>query len=85
MIINEYLPRTSLRVRGKYSLIITEPEVNNCFSLNTKVIISKKKGENSIESENTLFFWKRDRHFDQNGDYRLIIRDREPIRARDFL
>ena len=32
MIIGEYSPRPS---RGKYSLIITEPEANNCFSINT--------------------------------------------------
>ena len=39
MIIGEYSPRRS---RGEYSPIITEPEANNCFSINTQVIISKK-------------------------------------------
>ena len=27
---------------GEYSPIITVPEANNCFSINTQVIISKK-------------------------------------------
>ena len=27
---------------GEYSPIITEPEANNCFSINTKVIISTR-------------------------------------------
>ena len=40
MIIGEYSPRRS---RGEYSPIITEPEANNCFSINTQVIISKKR------------------------------------------
>ena len=40
MIIGEYSPRRS---RGEYSPIITEPEANNCFSINTQVIISKKE------------------------------------------
>ena len=39
MIIGEYSPRRS---RGEYSPILTEPEANNCFSINTQVIISKK-------------------------------------------
>ena len=40
MIIGEYSPRQS---QGEYSPIITEPEANNCFSINTQVIISKKE------------------------------------------
>ena len=40
MIIGEYSPRLRL---GEYSPIITEPEANNCFSINTQVIISKKR------------------------------------------
>ena len=30
----------------------------------------------------TLYDWQ---HFVRRGDYRLIIRDSEPIRARDFV
>ena len=30
---------------GEYSPIITEPEANNCFSINTQVIISKKRNQ----------------------------------------
>ena len=33
------------RSRGEYSPIITSPEANNCFSVNTQVNISKKKRE----------------------------------------
>ena len=40
MIIGEYSPRRS---RGEYSQIITEPEANNCFSINTQVIISLRE------------------------------------------
>ena len=45
MIIGEYSPRRS---RGEYSLIITEPEASNCFSINTHVIISKKRKNRNI-------------------------------------
>ena len=40
VIIGEYSPRRS---RGEYSPIITDPEANNCFSIDTQVIISKKR------------------------------------------
>ena len=35
--------RSDYRSRGEYSLIITEPEANNCFSINTQVNIPKMK------------------------------------------
>ena len=47
MIIGEYSPRRS---RGEYSSIITEPEANNCFSINTLVIISKKMKKKNIST-----------------------------------
>ena len=43
VIIGEYSLRRS---RGDYSPIITEPESNNCFSINTHVIISNKRKKN---------------------------------------
>ena len=52
MIIDEYSPRRS---RGEYSPIITEPEANNCFSINTQVIISKKEKNKTFQRENILF------------------------------
>ena len=84
MIIGEYSPRRS---RGEYSPIITEPEANNCFSINTQVIISKKRKKN-ISTQKIIFTYSgkttTDSHF-VRGDYRLIIRDSEPMRARDFV
>ena len=79
MIIGEYSPRRS---RGEYSPIITEPEANNCFSINTlsgdyfkkREIIFTYSGKTTTGS-----------HFVRRGDYRLIIRDSEPMRARDFV
>ena len=43
VIIGQYSPRRS---RGEYSPIITEPEANNCFSISTQVIISKRREKN---------------------------------------
>ena len=75
MIIGEYC-------RGEYSPIITEPEANNCFSINTQVIISKKRKK---KFQHEIIFTTTGSHFVRRGDYRLIIRDSEPMRARDFV
>ena len=56
VIIGEYLLR---RRRGEYSPIITEPEANNCFSLNTQVIIPKTKRKSIVKHEKFLFHQKR--------------------------
>ena len=84
MIIGEYSPRRS---RGEYSPIITEPEANNCFSINTQVIISKKEKKKHFNAKSSsLTVAKRlGGHFVRLGDYRLIIRDSDPMRARDFV
>ena len=84
VIIGEYSPRRS---RGEYSPIITEPEANNCFSINTQVIISKKK-KKTFQREIIFTYSGKTTtgsHFVRRGDYRLIIRDSEPMRARDFV
>ena len=58
MIIGEYSPRRS---PGEYSPIITEPEANNCFSINTQVIISKKEEKKNISTRNHLHLqWQND-------------------------
>ena len=85
MIIGEYSPRRS---RGEYSPIITEPEANNCFSINTQVIISKKEKKKAFQREIIFTYSGKTTaggHFVRLGDYRLIIRDSEPMRARDFV
>ena len=76
-----------LTIIGEYSPIITEPEGNNCFSLNTQVIISKKRKKNFNAKSPSLNSGKTTTgsHFVRRGDYRLIIRDSEPMRARDFV
>ena len=52
----EYSPRQS---RVEYSPIITEPEANNCFSINAQVIISKKRKK--IAARNHLHLqWQND-------------------------
>ena len=57
MIIGEYSPRRS---RGEYSPIITEPEASNIFSINTQVIISKKR-EKKFSTRNHLHLqWQND-------------------------
>ena len=85
MIIGEYSPRRS---RGEHSPIITEPEANNCFSINTRVFISKKEKKNTFQREIIFTYIGKTTtggHFVRLGDYRLIIRDSEPMRARDFV
>ena len=88
MIIGEYSPRRS---RSEYSPIITEPEANNSFSINTQVIISKKREkehfENHLAKSSSTYRGKTTTgsHFVRRGDYRLIIRDSEPMRVRDFV
>ena len=85
MIIGEYSPRRS---RGEYSPIITEPEANNCFSINTQVIISKKGKKKTFQREIIFTYSGKTTtgsYFVRRGDYRLIIRDSEPMRARDFV
>ena len=85
MIIGEYPPRRS---PGEYSPIITEPEANNnyCFSINTLVIISKKRKKKFKREIIFTYSGKTTTgsHFVRPGDYRLIIRDSKPMRARDF-
>ena len=70
----------------EYSPIITEPEANNCFSINTQVIISKKRKKKHFNAK-IIFSYKTTTgsHFVRRGDYRLIIRNSEPMRARDFV
>ena len=95
MIIGEYSPRRS---RGEYSPIITEAnncfncliitEANNCFSINTQVIISKKRKKKHFNAKIIFTYSGKTTtgsHFVRRGDYRLIIRDSEPMRARDFV
>ena len=85
MIIGEYSPRLRL---GEYSPIITEPEANNCFSINTQVIISKKREKKTFQREIIFTYSGKTTtgsHFVRRGDYRLIIRDSEPMRVRDFV
>ena len=43
----------------EYSPIITEPEANNCFSINTQVIIAKTKRKSIVKHENILLHQKR--------------------------
>ena len=50
MIIGEYSPRRS---RGEYSPTITEPEANNCFSISTQVIISKKRKKKHFNTKSS--------------------------------
>ena len=38
---------------GEYSPIITEPEANNCFSINTQVIISKKRKKKHFKAKSS--------------------------------
>ena len=74
MIIGEYSPRRS---RGEYSPIITEPEVNTCFSINTQVIIPKTKGKSIVNTKKNYFMKSAPTtgsHYVRLGDYRLIVR-----------
>ena len=74
---------------GEYSPIITEPEASNCFSIYTQVIISKKRKKKKTVQREIIFTYSgkttTGSHFVRRGDYRLIIRDGEPMRARDFV
>ena len=72
MIIGEYSPRRS---RGEYSPVITEPEANNCFSINTRDYFKKEK---TFQREIIFTYSGKTTsgsHFVRRGDYRLIIRD----------
>ena len=72
VIICEYSPRRS---RGEYSTIITEPEANNCFSINTQVIFFEKKKKKTFQREIIFTYSGKtttDSHFVRRGDYRLI-------------
>ena len=75
---------------GEYSPIITEPEANNCFSINTQVIISKKRKKKKTFQREIIFTLYSGKtttgsHFVSQGDYQLIIQDSEPMRACDFV
>ena len=85
MIIGEYSPGRS---RGEYSPIITEPEANNCFSINTQVIILKKRKIKHFNAKIIFTYSGKmttGRHFVRRGDHQLIIQDSEPMRACDFV
>ena len=47
VIIGEYSPRLRL---GEYSPIITSPSANNCFSINTQVILFQKREKKNIST-----------------------------------
>ena len=60
----------------------------NCFSINTQVFISKKEEKNTFQREIIFTYSGKTTtggHFVRLGDYRLIIRDSEPMRVRDFV
>ena len=86
MIIDEYSPRRS---QGEYSTIITEPEANNCFSIKGDYFKKEKKEKKKTFQREIIFTYSgkttTGSHFVRQGDYRLIIRDSEPMRARDFV
>ena len=79
MIIGEYSPRRS---RGEYSPIITEPEYKYTGDY------FKKEKKKTIQREIIFTYSGKTTtgsHFVRRGDYRLIIRDSESMRARDFV
>ena len=41
---------------GEYSPRITEAEANNCFSINTRVIISKKEKKSILQHKKKILF-----------------------------
>ena len=85
VIIGEYSPRRS---RGEYSPIITSTFANNCFRISTQVIILKKREKKTFQRKIIFTYSGKTTtgsHFVRRGDYRLIIRDSEPMRARDFV
>ena len=61
-----------------YSSIITEPEADNCFSINTQIIIPKTKRKSILKYEEKNYFIKSaattGSHFVRPGDYRLVVR-----------
>ena len=62
---------------GEYSPKITEPEANNCFSINTQMIIPKTKRKSIVKHEKIIFVKSAPTtgsHFVRRGDYRLIVR-----------
>ena len=81
VIIGEYSPRRS---QGEHSLIITEPDTNNCFSINTQVIFFKKEKKKTFQRE-IIFTYHGKTTTGSHCDYRLIIRDSEPMRERNFV
>ena len=60
---------------------------NNCFSINTNYF--KKEGKKKHVNAKIIFTYSgkttTGSHFECRGDYRLTIRDSEPMRARDFV
>ena len=84
MIIGEYSPRRS---RGEYSPMITEPEYTGEPKY-TGDYFKKEKKKHEFQREIIFTYSGKTTtgsHFVRRGDYRLIIRDSEPIRARDFV
>ena len=71
-----------------YSPIITEPEANNCFSINTQVIISKMRKKKHFNVKIIFTYSGKmttGSHFVHQGDYRLMIRDSEPMRVCNYV
>ena len=54
-----YLTIIRLRLSDYRSPLITEPEANNCFSINTQVIIPNTKRKSIVKHEKILFHQKR--------------------------
>ena len=85
MIIGEYSPRRS---RGEFSPKITEPEVNNCFSIFTEVILILFISLSVICTKTAA-----SRHFvnlflllySPVGEYKGMSRHIGPITTSDFL
>ena len=67
---------------GEYSPIITEPEANNCFSINKQVIVPKTKRESIVKHEKS-FISSKARDFVRRGDYRRGQRTNQNVR--DFV
>ena len=83
MIIGESSPR-----RIKKKPIITEPEANNCFKYKYTGDYFKKEKKKTFQREIIFTYSGKTTtgsHFVRRGDHRLIIRDSEPMRARDFV
>ena len=59
-----------------------------CISINTQVIISKNRKKKTLQHEIMFTYSGKTTtgsNFVRRGDYRLIIRDSEPMRARNFV